>query len=212
MIARPGMARATTNWMLKLLIIMGAALLLIAPSRAWRAQEGTIAKAVERLTATAAFVPKPGMRPDSVTLEIVIERWSTNAERDRLIETLKTKGPDVLLDLLRSLPSIGNISTTTSTGSRLRFAQSTPTEDGGRRIFIATERPMSLGNQPPRGRRAADADYAFSAADIRFDRDGSGAGTLNYASKLAHNPKTGAIEIDNYADEPVHLSGVRSVR
>jgi hypothetical protein len=205
--------------MLKLLMVMGAGLLLIAPwpwpwpwpSRAWHAQEGAIAKAVERLTATAAFAPKPGLRPASVTLEIVIERWSTGAERDRLLETLKGKRPSALLDLLRSLPGIGHISTATSTGSSLRFAQSTQTEDGGRRIFLASERPMSVGNQPPRGRRAA-AEYPFSAVDIRIDRDGNGDGTLAYASKLAHNPKTGAIEIDNYADEPVHLSGVRSVR
>ena len=104
-----------------------------------------------------------------------------------LIETLKSKGPNALLDLLRSLPSVGHISTTTSTGSSLRFAQSKPDrrrrEADHHRHRAAHESRQPATTRPPR----ADADYPFSAVDIRFDRDGSGAGTLAYASKLAHN-------------------------
>jgi hypothetical protein len=204
------MARAKTGWMLKLLMVMGSGLLLIAPPRAWNAPRHASAGAVERLTATASFVSSPGMRPAAVTIEILIDRWSTDAERDRVIGTLKGKGQKALLDLFRGLPSVGHISTSTSTGSSLRFAQSRQIEDGGRQIVVATERSVSIANQQPRGRRTDD--HPFSVVDIRFDRDGSGAGTLAYAATLAHNTKTGAIEIDNYADEPIHLTGVQSVR
>jgi hypothetical protein len=196
--------------MLKLLIVIGSGLLLIAPSRPWSAPTGAAGEAVERFTATASFVSRPGMRPAAVTLEILIDRWSTDAERNRVIDTLKGKGQKALLDLFHSLPSVGHISTSTSTGSSLRFTQSRQTEDGGRQIIVATERPVSVGSQQPRGRRTDD--HPFSVVDIRFDRDGSGAGTLAYAATLAHNPKTNAIEIDNYADNPIHLSGVQSVR
>jgi hypothetical protein len=196
--------------MLKLLIVIGSAFLLVGTSRPWNAPGHAAADAVERFTATAVNVSSPGLRSAAVTIEIAIDRWSTDAERDRLIETLKVKGPNALLDLLRSLPSVGHISTSTSTGSSLRFAQSRQTEDGGRQIIIATERPMSFSNQQKRGRRAAD--YPFSVVDIRFDSSGSGVGKLAYASKLAHNRKTGTIEIENYASEPVRLTDVRSVR
>jgi hypothetical protein len=204
------MARAKTDWMQKLLMMIGSGLLLIGPLHSWSAPGHAAAGAVERLTATAAFVSKPGMRPSAVTLEILIDRWSTDAERDRLIETLKDQGPNALLDLLRSLPSVGHISTTTSTGSSLRFAQSKPAEDGGRHIILAAERPVGVGNQQPRGRR--HDDYPITALDIRFDRDGSGEGKLAYAARLTHNRKTGTIEVENYANEAITLTSVRSVR
>jgi hypothetical protein len=165
--------------------------------------------AVERLTATAVTAPKAGLKPTAVTIEIVIDRWSTQAERDRLIETLKTKGSNGLLSLMRGLPGIGFISTPTSRGSSLRFAESRQTSDGGRRILVATERPTN--QDEPRMRFRRTADYPFSLADIRIDSRGNGDGKLAYAAELTHNTKTGALEIGNYAAEPVHLTGVRSV-
>jgi hypothetical protein len=182
--------------MFKLLIVAASGLLLAAG-------------AVERFTATAVTAAKAGVRPVPVTIEITIERWSTDAERDRLIETLKIKGSNRLLALMRSLPSIGHISTSTSTGSSLRFAYAKPTDDGGRQIIIATERPMSLSEQQTRLRRTAD--HPFSLVDIRIDSSGKGEGKLAYAADLIYNRKTGAIEIENYATEPVSLTGVRSV-
>jgi hypothetical protein len=183
--------------MFKLLLIVTASGLLLA------------AGAVERFTATAVTVPKAGLRPVSVTIEIVIDRWSTDAERDRLIEAIEKKGSSAALDLIRSLPSIGHISTSTSSGTSLRFAHARPTSEGGRQIIIATERPMSVGEQRPRFGRSPD--HPFSLVDIRIDKSGAGDGKLAYAAQLAHNRKTGAIEIENYATEPVHLTGVRSV-
>jgi hypothetical protein len=168
------------------------------------------AAAVERLTATAVTAPKAGVRPIPVTIEIVIDRWSTDAERDRLIETLKTKGPNALLSLMRGLPGVGHISTPTSRGSSLRFAESRQIAAGGRRILVATERPVSPDE--PRARLRRTDDYPFSLADIRIDSSGAGEGKLAYAAQLAHNGKTGALEIGNYSTEPVHLTGVRSVR
>lgn len=163
---------------------------------------------VERFTATA-MSHSPGGRAMGVNVEIVVDRWSTQAERDRVLETLKSK-PHALLDLLRGLPSLGQISTATSAGTSLRFAESRPAADGGRRIILATERPMSADGARKRLRRALDADYPFSVVDIRFDGKGNGDGTLAYAAKLVHSVKTGTIEVDNYADELVRLTSVRT--
>jgi hypothetical protein len=165
--------------------------------------------AVERFTATAVTVAKAGLRPTSITLEIVIDRWSTNAERDRLITTLKNESSEGLLRLIRGLPSVGHLSTATSSGTSLRFAESRPTANGGRQIFIVTERPMSVDSRQMRTRRASD--FPFSLVDLRIDSSGSGDGTLAYAAKLVHNRNTGAIEIGNYVSEPIRLTGVRSV-
>jgi hypothetical protein len=181
----------------------------IAPGRTAAVIAADAAEAVEHLTATAVTVPKAGLRPTAVTVEIVIDRWSPDAERDRLIETLKTERSNAVLTLIRGLPSIGHISTPTSTGASLRFAHARRTEDGGRRIIIVTERPMGADQQT---RRRRGTDYPFTIADLRMDSSGSGEGTLAYAAELTHNAKTGTIEIGNYSTEPVRLTSVKSVR
>jgi len=167
------------------------------------------AGAVERFTATAVTVAKAGLRPTSTTLEIVIDRWSTTVERDRVIATLKNEGSNALLSLIRGLPSVGHLSTATSSGTSLRFAESRQAANGGRQILIVTERPMSLDTRQTRTRRASD--FPFSLVDLRIDSSGSGEGTLAYAAQLVHNKNTGAIEIGNYVSEPIRLTGVRSV-
>jgi hypothetical protein len=169
-----------------------------------------IAGPVERFTAMAMSQYSPAARPVAVNIEIVIDRWSTPAERDRVIDTMKNKSPAALLDLLRAMPNIGSISTATSPGTSLRFAESKPAADGGRKIIIATERPMSVADTGTRrGRRNADANYPFSVVEIELDKQGNGTGSVHYSSRLVHNAKTGAIEVESYSNEPVRLTSVR---
>jgi hypothetical protein len=194
--------------MFRLLIVTASGLLLAGTVRPLSAPGLAAAGAAERFTATAVTVAKAGLKPHAVNVEISIDRWSTDAERDRLIDTLKIKGSNRLLALIRSLPSIGLISTTTSKGTSLRFAHSKPTADGGRQIILATERPTSLTDQRTRVFRTAD--HPFSLVDIRIDSNGNGEGKLAYAAQLTLNRKTGAIEIEDYATEPVRLTNVRS--
>lgn len=165
---------------------------------------------VEQFTAMAVTVPKAGLKPTSVAVEIVIDRWSTDAERSRLIETMKNESSKSMVDLIRGLPNIGYITTPTSRGTSLHFAEARQTAGGGRQILAATERPMHEDTQRSRFRRGDD--YPFTIVDIRIDSSGSGEGTLHYSASLGHNGKTGAIEVKDYAIEPVRLTSVRSVR
>jgi len=77
-------------------------------------------------------------------LEIVIERWSSAAEQQRLMNTLMTKGADKLLDALTGTPKVGSIQTPGSLGWDLHFAERTPGQDGGERVIVATDRPITL--------------------------------------------------------------------
>ena len=195
--------------MSKFLIAIACGFLIAGASAPSRPAGSSSAGAVERFTATAVTVAKAGLRPTSTTLEIVIDRWSTTVERDRVIATLKNEGSNALLSLIRGLPSVGHLSTATSSGTSLRFAESRQAANGGRQILIVTERPMSLDTRQTRTRRASD--FPFSLVDLRIDSSGSGEGTLAYAAQLVHNKNTGAIEIGNYVSEPIRLTGVRSV-
>src|ERR1043166_4492612 len=43
-------------------------------------------------------------RGASGNVEIVVNRWSTDSQRDTLMSTLMSKGPDKLLDKLQDMP------------------------------------------------------------------------------------------------------------
>lgn len=163
---------------------------------------------VEHFTATAVTASRAGLPPAAVSVEIVIDRWSTDAERGRVIESAKNESSKSLLALIRGLPSIGYISTPTSRGTSLHFAESRPIEGGGRRIIAVTDRPLAADTARTRTRRGDD--YPFSIVDIRIDSSGSGEGTLHYSARLSHDAKTGALETKDYASEPVRLTTIRS--
>ena len=164
---------------------------------------------IERLSAVTVKMSNVG-RPGADKVEIVIERWSSERERDALIATLKDKGPDALLTALQKLPRVGYIRRAGGgLGWDLHFARERKLEDGGRQIVLATDRPMSYweaANQP------RSAEYDFTIADIRFDGDGKGVGKLSVAAKVSVNDKTGMVEIEDFGTEPVRMTEVISER
>ena len=163
-------------------------------------------KAVLRLHAFAVDMSGAG-RARAGALEIAIERWSTDEERDRLRAILIESGGDALLSALQKVkPRAGYIRTSSSLGWDIHYAREEPVGDGGRRVIIATDRPMSfweLRNQP------RSVQYDFTLAEIRLNKDGKGEGKLARAAKISWDPGTRTIEIENYGIEPVRLTEVR---
>src|SRR6266481_1404791 len=132
-------------------------------------------KAVLRLRAFVVNMSGTGGPPSGSTLEIVIERWSTDAEREKLRGLLIEKGSDALLRALQSIkPRAGYIRSSTSLGWDVQYAREQPSGDG-RRVIIATDRPMSFWELSTRPR---SAEYEFTLAEIRLSKDGKGEGKL----------------------------------
>ena len=134
-----------------------------------------------------------------------VERWSSEAERGTLIRTLMKDGPNALLDELQEMKSVGTIRTPDSLGYDLRYAHQEPGEDGGRRIVLATDRPISFWearNQP------RTIDYPFTVIEMQIGRDGEGKGTLSYATKIIARGNT--IELENFTSAPIMLTKVEA--
>jgi hypothetical protein len=188
-------------------LALGAVLSLSSSSVSVEAQSR---RPIERLLATSVNMSNIG-RANPGRFEIVIERWSSERERDELIVTLKEKGSDALLDKLQKLPRVGYIRDANgrSVGWDLHFARERNLDDGGRQIVLATDRPISTFEAFNRPR---SIDYDFTLADIRFDGDGRGVGKLAVAARISTNDKTGAIEIEDFSSEPVRLTDVTSDR
>lgn len=159
----------------------------------------------ERFTAFAVNMGTPGPT-GAGTVEIAVNRWSTDAERDRLLSVLLEKGPDKLLDALRDMRRVGYIRTPNSIGYDLRFARRVPAEDGGERIVLATDRYITFWEAANRPR---SIDYPFTVIELHIGRDGEGEGKMSLATKITADKKNGLIVLENYATQPVLLKSVR---
>jgi hypothetical protein len=159
----------------------------------------------ERFTALAInFDAPPGAT--STTVDITVDRWSTDAERDRLMALLMEKGPAALLDTLRNLPKVGTIRTPDSIGYDLRFARKVPMPDRGERIAIVTDRPIGFWEASAQPRTM---DYPFTVIEMHINPDGKGEGKLSIGTKIQVDKDTGTIVLENYSTQPVQLSAVR---
>lgn len=165
-------------------------------------------KPLEHLTAFAVDMSNISGRTKAGTVDIVIDRWSTPAERDTLVAALKEGGKDGLLRALQKIKKpAGYIQSPGSVGYPLRFAWQVPTPDGGKRVLIATDRPVSFLEAANSTRTM---DYPFMFIDVRLGPDGKGQGKLLPLAKIDVN-EDHVVEIENYASEPIRLTEVREM-
>ena len=158
-----------------------------------------------RLTAVAVNMSNVG-RAGASRLDITINRWSTDAERQGLLTTFVEKGPEKLLDALQDAKPVGRINMPGTLGWELRAARYAPLPEGGSRIILVTDRPINFWEARAQPRVS---DYPFTLIEIRLKPDGSGDGKASIATKITYNKKTQTIELENYASEPVRLQNVK---
>jgi hypothetical protein len=154
---------------------------------------------------TAIAIVNNELRSGAGTVQMQVTRWSTDMERNELVNALLTKGPDELLEVLRRARPVGIIKTPDSLGYDLHYAQQTATADGLRQIVIATDRPIGFWEAWNRPRTI---DYPFTVIQMQIDRDGKGKGTLSYATRIAAHDNI--IELENFATSPVMLTEVEA--
>jgi len=150
-------------------------------------------------------------------IEIMIQHWSTDQERDNLVGALLQHGPDALLPALQMVlkrpAGVVVIPGIPGAGARVRtrqardvvFARSIETPKG-RQVILATDRYLAFGEPT----KDWSFDHEFALVDIRFGPDGTGVGKLAPPEKVVYNKETKIIELDNYGAQPVRLTEVRS--
>ena len=182
-------------------VLTMAALLLITSVSGWLHAQ-TIGQP-ERFNAIAIVNNTQGS--GAGTVQIQVSRWSTANERRQLLDVLRSKGAEKLLDTLRDMRPVGTIKTPDSLAYDLRYAHETAGEDGGRRIVIATDRPIGFWEARRNGRTL---DYPFTVIQMEIGRDGKGKGTLSYATKIIS--KDDSIILENFGTSPVMLTEIQS--
>lgn len=144
------------------------------------------------------------------TVDIVVERWSTDEEREMLLKLVaKTdpntrQGQDDLLEALQDIkPRTGFIRVPGRLGWDLKYARENILPDGTRQIVIATDKPVSFFAARNNTRTM---DYPFTLIEMRMGKDAKGEGRI--LAQTSIGVKDGRLELENYGQEPVRLTTI----
>lgn len=140
-------------------------------------------------------------------LTIRIRRWTGDEENERLLAVLRDHGQRQFLDALTDAEPVGSIMTPTSLRYEFFYARQSPTEEGGRRIMLISDRPMTITE---RMSGAITREYPFTVIDLRLDEDGTGEGTLSQLVQLRLIGNF--LGIENLATGPMRLNEVKKVK
>lgn len=140
---------------------------------------------------------------------IVVDRWSTDAERDKLMSIMFDKGPEKLLDALQDAPRKGYFQAPGNLGWDIHFARRMPLPDGGERVVLMTDRPIGFWEAANRPR---SIDYPFTVIELHLDKDGRGEGKASVATRIIADKEANIVTLENWDISPVRLTNVRRER
>jgi hypothetical protein len=160
--------------------------------------------APETFTAFAVNMNSQAPGRATSTVDIHVQRYSTDEERDRLMDAFKTGGQDRLLDVLQKLPVVGYIRTPTSLRYDLHFARQVPNPEGGRKVILLTDRHLAMWEVVNSTR---SVNYPFTLIQLEIGPDGTGVGKASIATKITQNDNI--IELEDFQSQPVLLNNVK---
>jgi len=185
------------------MLVLVAATLSLAISLA--AQPAAPEEGPIRFTAQGINMGSIGGGGGSKIFQFIIDRWSTEEERQALVQAFDQKGAKGLLAALQETKRLGTLRSSTAFEWDLRYAVQVPTEDGGRRIIVGTERRVNYW-QTNGGTKTLE--YPFTLVELHLDKDDKGEGRVSLATKITRSKDGKRIELENYSAEPVHLQDV----
>ena len=185
----------------KAMLVVAGTLLLFTPLAASPQIEDAPAR-------FAAFAVNMN-RGSAGTVELVINRWSSDADRDRLMSVMFDKGQERLLQELQKMPRMGYIRTPGRIGWDIHFAAHVPAKDGGERIVLVTDRHMGFREVANRHR---SVDYPFTIIELNVPKSGDGDGKITVATRIIPDKGGRIVTLENYDIQPVLLTKVTRER
>jgi hypothetical protein len=151
--------------------------------------------------------------PATATVDFTVDRWSTDAERARLLTILveeknSYKANEQMLEVLQDMPKAGFIRTQRTLAWDLKYARQTPLPDGGRRLVLATDRPIGFREAVAQTRTM---DYPFTIVEIRLNKNDEGEGKILAGTRLLID-KDKNLVLENYGQQPVRFNQIRKLK
>lgn len=159
--------------------------------------------AADRFTFARPPAPESTVDPKD-RLSFDIERWSTDAERDRMLAAIAENGQEKLLDAFRETPDVGRLRWPGGLQYAVRYAHRIARADGGSDIVLVVDRPLWLWweSQP------ASTSSPYTVLQLRLDKDGRGEGRASFGVAVSRDKAQGVV-LSDYAKAPAVLTDVR---
>ena len=151
--------------------------------------------------------------PSTATVDFSIDRWSPDADRDKLLTILREeknsyRANEKMLSVIQRMPKVGYIRVNTRLAWDLRYARQSPLPEGGRRLVLATDRPVGFreaANQP------RTMDYPFTIVEVQLDRNDKGVGKILAGTRL-YIDKNKDLVLENYGQQPIRFNEIRRLK
>ena len=142
-------------------------------------------------------------------VEVTIERWTTDAERNALIaQVQKTSDKDadqrkLVTALQKVTPRAGFLNLPNTMGWDIKYAYEATLPDGSRQLVIVTDKPVSFGMAA-----SGNADEApFTLIEMQFPK-GSNKGEGKLLGATSISTKNGRLELETYTQQPTRLTQI----
>lgn len=140
-----------------------------------------------------------------VNIYITINEYSTPEDQQILLQAFESAGMEGLVNAVSKMPSKGRIRATGTLGYDINYIRNIPSEGGGRKIRMVTDRPIAFG-EAWGDRRSMDYSLAAIELDLS-DTKGKSTGILLPACKFTID-KDKHLAIENYKN-PWKLEGIK---
>ena len=160
----------------------------------------------ELLTANYTNIGNVGAA-GATPVNIRITGWTSDAEHERLMAVLAQKQTEGFVRELRQLKQVGSIGAPQELAYPLLYARQSRTKEGGRRITLASDRPMSFAE---RVGSSVSRDYPLTWIDITLDANNEGTGTMVLAARLRISGDV--LGIEDLSSQSAKLGDVKKVR
>ena len=185
-------------------------LLMLSVAVPLNARDDDRIAARQEFTGVAVSIGTPGNPADIAPVDIVVTRWSTPEERQRLVNAFTGEGQRAAVGELQDMKAVGTIRVNNQgLAYDLRYAREFKNEDGGRRIFLLTDRPITAWEAFVQPRYS---EYPFTLIEMRLDRDGRGSGTITLAARINASEDGRFVQIENYASSPIQFNDIKQTK
>ena len=149
-----------------------------------------------------------GIAGETVTVDLI--RWSADADRDKLVTTLKDKGDKDFAAALAAAPSLGYIWRSGSGfGSFVRYATKWKAADGEHVVLITDSDLANWGTKP--GAAAAPARYPYAVIELTLAA-AAPAGKTSHAGKVVADADAKTVRLEDFKTAPVAIRGVKHIK
>jgi hypothetical protein len=170
-------------------------MLCLAPEA--RAQKGETFNASAKVTTSAGVT-------STAPVAVIVDRFSTDADRDAVMAAIKKGGTDSVRSLLLTRPPIGTVRVgKANTSIKYVYERATPE---GRLITAVTGSVIGFVGSGAPGAKPKSGFY-LGLVILVVPTTGAGHGELSPATKVRVDDK-GAIVTDGYSDDVVQLTNV----